>query len=866
MAKNIKKLFALILAVAMVMSLSVTAFAAEGNITLDKTADWSDEKYVADVTLSVGGDAEDLSSDIVFLMGNGPAGDVSYIVSLVKKMMVATDGTDTKIKLGIVTFADNTANETVMPLTEMKEIDETNTDPEDMDCVIAAALQKAIEQNVANGVNLHSAMETAREMLEADDDVPAERKHLIVITTGLGYFFDTEDGQAATIVNTDSNGDPCWSNLTWLAVRNNIGNTDSGYPIPFGMDWDEYWDMVCDLVEADGDDYTYVLNKPYSEFYSANKAYNKNIRFGYQITNAEDRAAAMEVKVPYFPKKTNPLTVLGEDATEQQRQNVANASHAMSYERGQWEAWNTAEEMREDGMNVYPILNAKALWMQENQISRGFMDMLAGGDCPIYGEDDFFAPIENQIMYSVGAGSYVEDYMGYGDEYDFDFIDEIENITLKVGQVEYTTTKLETANEGYDSSYAFTAPEAEEPTFWLDYVKGNGTSEEMFKWTYGENVSNFAPVVLDYQVRLVTSPAVLVDDLVCETNKVAILYPDGGDPEEFPVPEVTLEPVTYTVTYIDRDVEVQFTDDLVTGDEIPGCEDPENYETSTAKYTFKKWKLIEGKEGKDGTVGETDLVYESVYTKKSKQKITPNNPDIEIPDDEIPLAEIPELFGDDHFAYIIGRDDGLVHPEANITRAEVATIFFRLLAEEVRAALMTGENNFSDVDEGQWYNHAVSTLSSIGVIFGKGDGSYFDPDAFITRAEFAAIAARFDPAGNPEGVFFTDISGHWAEREIIIAANNGWVEGYNGLFRPDDYITRAEAMTLVNRVLHRLPEFETDLLEYMVTWPDNMDVNAWYYLAVQEATNSHFYERKENPVYETWTEFREPYDWSLLEY
>jgi nucleotide-binding universal stress UspA family protein len=104
------------------------------------------------------------------------------------------------------------------------------------------------------------------------------------------------------------------------------------------------------------------------------------------------------------------------------------------------------------------------------------------------------------------------------------------------------------------------------------------------------------------------------------------------------------------------------------------------------------------------------------------------------------------------------------------------------------------------------------------------------------------------------------------QRAIIIAANNGWVEGYNGLFRPDDYITRAEAMTLVNRVLHRLPETEHDLLEYMVIWPDNMDVNAWYYLAVQEATNSHDYNRKPNPVFETWTEFMEPYDWSLLEY
>ena len=328
--------------------------------------------------------------------------------------------------------------------------------------------------------------------------------------------------------------------------------------------------------------------------------------------------------------------------------------------------------------------------------------------------------------------------------------------------------------------------------------------------------------------------------------------------------------VRYTVTYIDRGEVVQFTEELVSGDEIPDCEDPETYFDKHHKYNFQNWILVEGEEGEDSTIGTTDLVYESVYKRTNKPSPTPpsdsdDDPDVEILDDEVPLAEIPALFGDDHYAYIIGYTDGLVHPEANITRAEVATIFFRLLDEEIRNTLMTDVNDFPDVEKGQWYNHAVSTLSSMGIVLGRNDGNFY-PNDFITRAEFAAIAARFDPSGNPEGVFFSDISGHWAEREIIIAANNGWVEGYNGLFRPDDYITRAEAMTLVNRVLHRLPETEHDLLEYMVIWPDNMNVDAWYYLAVQEATNSHDYIRKTDPIYESWTEFIEPYDWSLLEY
>ena len=249
-----------------------------------------------------------------------------------------------------------------------------------------------------------------------------------------------------------------------------------------------------------------------------------------------------------------------------------------------------------------------------------------------------------------------------------------------------------------------------------------------------------------------------------------------------------------------------------------------------------------------------------------EKPVVPEVPDETVIEDEnVPLSPIPSLFSKDHFAYIVGREDGLVYPEAYITRAEVATIFFRLLDEDVRNAEMTTENQFTDVSEDAWYNTAVSTLASMGILLGKGDGSYFAPDEYITRAEFAAIAARFDPTGSAEGQLFTDIAGHWAEQEIMIAANNGWVKGENGKFRPDDNITRAEAVTLINRVLHRLPETKADLLSNMVIWADNMDENAWYYLAIQEATNSHDYQQKGNTEYETWTAFREPYDWSKLE-
>ena len=233
---------------------------------------------------------------------------------------------------------------------------------------------------------------------------------------------------------------------------------------------------------------------------------------------------------------------------------------------------------------------------------------------------------------------------------------------------------------------------------------------------------------------------------------------------------------------------------------------------------------------------------------------------ITIPDD-VPTG----LNGKDHYAYVVGYPDGMVYPQKNITRAEVATIFFRLLTDETREANMTKSNGYNDMKDGAWYTCAVSTLSKMGIIKGYEDGS-FKPDASISRAEFAAIAARFDPDGDKTPATFSDVSSHWAKDEISIAANHGWIKGYeDGSFKPDQKITRAETMTLVNRVLKRLPETKDDLHKDMKTWPDNQKESAWFYLAVQEATNSHYQKLKKDGIHETWESMRETRDWAALE-
>ena len=280
--------------------------------------------------------------------------------------------------------------------------------------------------------------------------------------------------------------------------------------------------------------------------------------------------------------------------------------------------------------------------------------------------------------------------------------------------------------------------------------------------------------------------------------------------------------------------------------------------------------IAEGEEGKEPTPVEgTTITFKNIYTYKRHHSSGDSGngggkkeekPTVEIKDDDA-LG----LNNTDHFAYIVGYGNGEVRPQNSITRAEVASIFFRLLEDDVRDANYTRQNKFTDVSNDAWYCSAVSTLSAMGIISGYPDAT-FRPNASITRAEFAAIATRFDVNGDKTPASFNDIADHWAKDEIAVATNNGWVNGYeDGSFRPQNKITRAETMSLVNRVLNRKPETAEDLLENMAKWTDNADTNAWYYLAVQEATNSHYYEYKENSQYEKWTELRKTRDWSELD-
>ena len=327
-----------------------------------------------------------------------------------------------------------------------------------------------------------------------------------------------------------------------------------------------------------------------------------------------------------------------------------------------------------------------------------------------------------------------------------------------------------------------------------------------------------------------------------QTIATVILSEKSKDKEDTP------EEKGKTWSYIFSNLDDGYTY-TVTEDEVPG------YRTNITKNT----------EG-------NNLTFTITNTRKGGGGNSGGGP-ITIPDD-VPTG----LDLKNHYGYIIGypvdyytgkpttdQTKKPVRPEGKITRAEVATIYFRMLTDENRAANWNQVSGFSDVKRSAWYNNAISTLTKAGILKGYEDGT-FQPNGYITRAEFATIAIRFF-SGVYEGEdLFPDIKGHWAEDYINNAANKGLVKGYeDGTFGPDRYITRAEAVTLVNRTLNRHPHND-GLHQDMLRWPDNMDTSKWYYADMQEATNSHEPDKNKSTAdKEYWGKMLPIRDWEALE-
>ena len=807
----------------------------------DKTATELDNNFNSRVTLSLPSAEKELVSDVVFVLDKSSCEEdvTTEALAMLADLGASVKDTGASIKVGAVQFAGRA----VVSCGLTKLTDEAIKD--------GGAIYNGLKEKnsqLEGGTNLQAGLLKAQEMLAADTDVEDSRKYVIVITDGLTRQFLSEDGKLMAIYNA-YNGD--FKNVgaipTSWCVANNI--PDGVYDIP-GGDWDEYFAKVKENVAKDKDTYAhdYDVHGP---------------------TPTGDK-----IPETYVPAEGNSLT------------------YALCLDRAIYEADKVYSDLKDAKYHCYAVF-ADTPEVTTNDLGKAFVEYLNGGAVLDFGA------IKNDIYYLLAAGSQVVDIIGQDNDYNFDVVN-LDNMTITVGGVELNKVKIQSDEFPGSTTYGFFEGEIAEGeiadgnydfvvTYYPDGV-ADGETREHFVWSINVPVGNFAPAQFSYDVHL-TNPQTAKGEYKVETNVEAVLTPRDsngteGSTETFPVPELTYEvkgggsgeDYRYVnVTVVGKgDVDYKCGDHKGTITEKDGTEllTLDLFENSM-KFNMEPasgWKLdrieVNGKDvGKDleykmifdeVTGDQMDIDVKIVFKEKSDGGSGGGSHRPSNKPDKTPEA----LNGDDHFDYVVGYSDGLVHPERNITRAEVASIFFRLLQDDVREKNLTDQNPFNDVFTDDWFNVAVSTMYDMDIVYGR-DNNNFDPNAYITRAEFAAIAARFDSEGYSGENLFTDIDGHWAANQINRAAEKGWISGYpDGTFGPDRYITRAEAVTMINRVLNRLPESADALHEDMNVFPDNMDTTAWYYLAIQEATSSHEYEKDKDGVYETWTDVLPDRDWA----
>lgn len=812
----------------------------------DKTATELDNNFNSGVTLSLPSAEKELVSDVVFVLDKSSCKEdvTDNALKMLADLGASVKNTGAKIKVGAVQFAGRAV--VSCGLTELTE--EAIAE--------GGVIEKGLtEPKISDGTNLQAGLLEAQKMLAADTDVEDSRKYVIVITDGLTRQFLAEDGTLMTIYNAlDADGSRVWGSPSGWCTANRF--EDGVYGIP-GGDWDTYYEAVKANVAKDGDTYAHDY-----DVYGSTPA-------GENIPDS------------YVPQGKTSL------------------QHALCLDRAIYEADKVYSELKEANYHCYAVF-AGTPEATNNELGKAFVEHL---NEHLNGDDVLdFGAIKNDIYYLLDAGSQVVDIIGQGkdnkgNDYNFDVVN-LENMTITVGGVELKKEKMNLVGlpEG-STTYGFFEGEIADGhydfvvTYYPEGVAdADDEKREHFVWDINVPVSNFAPVQFSYDVHL-TDPQTTKGTYTVATNVEAVLTPvdsngTKGKPEKFPVPELTYEvkgggsgeDYRYVnVTVVGKgDVDYKCGDHKGTITEKDGTEllTLDLFENSM-KFNMEPasgWKLdrieVNGKDvGKDleykmifdeVTGDQMDIDVKIVFKEKSDGGSGGGSHRPSNKPDKTPEA----LNGDDHFDYVVGYSDGLVHPERNITRAEVASIFFRLLQDDVREKNLTDQNPFNDVFTDDWFNVAVSTMYDMDIVYGR-DNNNFDPNAYITRAEFAAIAARFDSEGYSGENLFTDIDGHWAANQINRAAEKGWISGYpDGTFGPDRYITRAEAVTMINRVLNRLPESADALHEDMNVFPDNMDTTAWYYLAIQEATSSHEYEKDKDGVYETWTDVLPDRDWA----
>ncbi len=733
-----KRILACLLALVMLIgAMPVMALAAETvptdfdwKVSKSKTATDLDADGSTRVTLSLPSAEETLTSDVVFVLDGSSSAETDVVkksVDLLDELKQAAGDNGATVNVCIVKFKRQAFKSDWYDLaTHFEDI------------------KDAMKTKYSGGTNIHAGLLAGKEALEEHTNVSASRKYLVLVSDGSTYLYSKDGNWASDTPFTRSYHPANPYNSFSGGYWDNGYYEPNNYPevnVPRPKDtseiaaWQNYLeDVEARNTESHGDDYDYHCN--------------------YDLNFNQGKPSADYKPQPCVERSAN------------------NRDMAFYYADQTW------QQMREAGYNLFSIATKDgSAGAGNSDDSRCFMNYLNGG------QSLDFSDIKNEIFYTVGRGSTVEDYMGYdtsntsnGNNYNFDLVPD--SLILTVGGQSLASKKV-------DDTYYFGNTGVNENGNWrfrVEYTSAND-GKEKFVWTINEPVSNFSRVQLSYQLRLRDDARTSTDGYFY-TNVSATLKPMDSKGAEGKVQE------------------------------------------------FERPKVKFG--------SDADYLLPILNLKKAA----------------------PKLNTRDHFAYVQGYPDGTVKPAGSITRAEVAAILFRLMDADSRSLYYSTASGFRDVDSTKWYNTYVATLNNAGVITDSRTG-YFRPNDAITRAELAAMLAQFAEKKSA-AIYFSDVSaGYWAANAIALTANLGWINGYpDGTFGPDKTVTRAELMAMVNRATGRAPKSTSALLSGMKTWKDNADTARWYYLDVQEATNSHTYLGAPT---ETWTSLTATPDWSQYE-
>ena len=855
------------------------------NIIVSKTATElkkdANGDYKTDVTLSVPGVEESLATDVVFVLDKSTSADLeNQAIAMLNELKEQAVNTGAKVKVGVVIFNKKA---TVTPLTDISTTEGLNT------------ITEAIKQSISGGTNTHAGLLAGKDLLDNDTGVAANRKHLIFVSDGITYMYNTEPTVIAWNCTNDGissvwcspecyqlkygdNTPPAdWA--TWLStVETQIGNLDPKYEYDYGKEPTDTTNASDYETTANSvDKALYLTYKLYQEIKA--EGYNcyaslaeSNTQFAWGPSFMDMLAGGetlsfdtIENKILYaVDAGSYVVDVIGDDFTldvSTLKLKVGNDELTGTFDEST-NAWSFGSDVNGNARftAAYDAASKTLTWKFGEAVSN-------------------FAPV--QLSYTLkltkpetkpgtygqldlNGNGYIEDKDGKDTETKVDH-----EKALYTNKSATLTPVDSNGKEGVNKDF---------PKPSVEYTVKNpyrppvnpGIGDEIIVEITGNSDSvvydGTEHSVKDYTVKI-SDPRYTEADFTftgkAEASGVnAGTYEMGLKAEQFKNTNARFTNVKFVIK-ADGVLTITPKELIITaGSKTEYGPTPVTCDEWTVSGLAAGDKVESVKiTGIQSVPGSSPNVPSDAVIKNAKGEDVTKNYAIKYVNGTLTMLEV--LNKEDHFNYIIGTPEGLSLPTANVTRAEVATIFFRLMTDDARAKFDSLDNNFSDVAKGQWYNRAISTLANAGIIKGDPAGTYRPGDA-ITRAEMAAIIARFGDF-KEGGKTFNDISGHWAQKYIELAASNGWINGNpDGTFKPNNNITRAETVAMINRVLDRQTKDVSDLLpvSQMTNWSDNMDTAKWYYRDMQEATNNHKAERVGNSIYEKWTEKLPDIDWA----